>query len=346
MPNEISKVRIAFDHKPELYLHGKATAFDRAAINIGEDRRVAVADLGNGVYARLKQRADNRYDVILYSENPRALADLKVHIEGGAVSRVKSRSGDQPATSYESLRNEILKSRTLQFNEDFFTAFMAHARAKHSVRIEAPAPTRNQNPQTERAQADPSHPRYLYCDQDMTALGRVYETRIAAERKEVPRTLMLAPVSNLEGDTLRKNLSDVLQRHLSTLSQNRPLQIAVPYNLGNTHWTGILVKLDPASKENPVNVEYMDSLGSHTEIPRHASDAITTALSEFKFMNPRFVNVVPPYVQNDITSCGPCTMANLLQRSSGLDELMSNARQDMQALRQKQLRHIAPNQFD
>ncbi|HAO32694.1 MAG TPA: hypothetical protein DCQ84_07060 [Candidatus Competibacteraceae bacterium] len=186
----------------------------------------------------------------------------------------------------------------------------------------------------------------LYRDEQMSKLGGIYENQL---RQKNPLTFFAAPISVLENNNLQKVLFDQIAQVWKQQAMDGEYQIAIPYHTGSQssgHWTAILLKFDANPDKREIVVQYADPLGANP-LPKRAKEQLEAFFegefesfahgAPFGAFTRSYETVKAPYRQNDATSCGPCTMENLLAMASGIGPRSALEATDMQSLRSKQV---------
>lgn len=136
---------------------------------------------------------------------------------------------------------------------------------------------------------------YKYDSNDVT---RILNLRLEQEQGNLSNVFPIAAIGDLDHAQLRTQLEEESQRNGATLNRT----ILIPYNLGDSHWVGIVIRL--AANQVPT-INYYDSLGQNIN---------QQILEELKTIYRDTVNPVTAtgLTQTDMTSCGPLAIENLI----------------------------------
>ncbi|MDO8954887.1 MAG: hypothetical protein Q7V63_08575, partial [Gammaproteobacteria bacterium] len=143
---------------------------------------------------------------------------------------------------------------------------------------------------------------YEYEDQDITAClnARLHENGF--NKAGLP-VYALAAVNTIQ----KNSLKDALIAHNKTLGDDKALLgkriTLIPCNIGNYHWVGLLFEFNEARE--CIKAEFINSTGS--SIPSTLNDQLKAVYPGRTFTE-RFDLIR----QEDGTSCGPCTVENLI----------------------------------
>jgi hypothetical protein len=88
---EINKATFTFDRMPEVVVKGQKQQFKD--ITVG-DKTFKGVQLKDGTIARLKERADGKFDVKLMTADGQDLSQRRVRVEGGVLSRLRTKEGE------------------------------------------------------------------------------------------------------------------------------------------------------------------------------------------------------------------------------------------------------------
>ena len=88
---EINKATFTFDRMPEVVVGGQKQQFKD--ITVG-DKTFKGVQLKDGTIARLQERADGKFDVKLLTADGQDLSQRKVRVEGGVLSRLRTKEGE------------------------------------------------------------------------------------------------------------------------------------------------------------------------------------------------------------------------------------------------------------
>jgi hypothetical protein len=158
---------------------------------------------------------------------------------------------------------------------------------------------------------------YQYHDHEMIAILRA---RIIEESMQ-ETVCMLSPLS---GDGV---MVDNLEGRLTEeREQNRGKRtLLIPCNIGGNHWVALVLKIN---KDNRCAVaEYLNSTAS-TEVPKSLQEQLSRVYEGASFTGRNDL-----FKQDDVTSCGPCTIENLILCARGEGE----AEETMESIRRRQI---------
>ncbi len=143
---------------------------------------------------------------------------------------------------------------------------------------------------------------YWYKDMDMTAM---LLARIAGEA-DLVKCSDIGVLASVQTNELANRIKEHRQqyKHLDLL--------LVPVNIGENHWVGLLLEFDKSNRI--VGVEYSDSIAG-SKINEDVKQAVNKIVGNH-LMNIRssgFTKVKTVFTQTDGSSCGPCTVENLIE---------------------------------
>lgn len=113
---DVAKATISFNAKPQVQLGGQVKEFTE--IEVGGKKFQGV-DLGNGNYARLKDRQNGKYDVVLFRGDSADISKMSVMVSGGSVSRLRTTDNQK----FDRDNGSLLQGKTLSFDNEFATEF-------------------------------------------------------------------------------------------------------------------------------------------------------------------------------------------------------------------------------
>ena len=138
---------------------------------------------------------------------------------------------------------------------------------------------------------------YLYKDDDIDAIlkCKLLECKLSKNYH------IMAPI--IDDRKQKYSLKNLIEECLKHDGQN---YFIIPYNIGNSHWVGIIVEIERQLMDKPVikKIEYLDSMNG--KIPNIVTETFKNFTS-IKINNNREI-----YNQNDSTSCGPYTIENII----------------------------------
>ncbi len=139
---------------------------------------------------------------------------------------------------------------------------------------------------------------YQYEDYDVLTI-----LNLRLQQENLNDVSVIPPLSTLEGDQLQIQLQG--EQNKSHATPNRT--ILIPYNLGNYHWVGIVIRVE---NNHATEFTYYDSSLPDNEISEYYLQLFDT-LSKFYKVDIKG-NVASGLKQRDGTSCGPLTIENLI----------------------------------
>lgn len=146
----------------------------------------------------------------------------------------------------------------------------------------------------DKVEGSPINNAYQYEDLDM------YQV-LLRQTEGLPHLAVLPPVDSMYIDQLSQRLGEIRTGDAEVRT------FLVPFNLGNYHWVGIIIRMLPLGV---VQYGYFDPLSGDRPIPGPVLNQIRDAFSDAASIEPQ-ANL-NRLTQTDGTSCGPITVQNLM----------------------------------
>jgi hypothetical protein len=123
MDNNINKVTVSFDQRPDIKVDGQKREYGEITVN---GKSFVGVQIDRDTYAKLKNRPDGKYDIVLFRGDGKPLGDRAIRVTGGHVSKLKTADGRQQFARSDFSSNRS-GEKVHRFNAAYSKAFADRA---------------------------------------------------------------------------------------------------------------------------------------------------------------------------------------------------------------------------